>query len=335
MKREQRGPLFVRLPNWLGDLVLAWPVVEAASRAGDVLFGGPGAFREIVAPRFPASGYIGIDRRNRWAALPELRAAAPRAALLLTESLSSALLVRLAGIPRRVGYTAEGRGLLLTDRVPREGRARTSPRSGEYRILGEAAGLVVSVDAPSLVPLPSELEGGRRSLEGAGLARGRYAVLAPGASYGPAKQWAPERFGEVAIELERRGIRAVAVGSHGDRAAVDSMARTFAAGGGTLVNLCGRTGLPELIGILGGAEAVVTNDSGAMHVAAALRRPVVALFGSTSPVWTSASSPWVANLYAGYPCSPCYRRRCPIGYGCLEALSVRDATEALDRVLPR
>ena len=194
---------------------------------------------------------------------------------------------------------------------------------------------MVSAGAPSLAPLPSEVETGRRALEGAGLRGGSYAVLAPGASYGPAKQWAPERFGDVALELGRRGFQAVSVGSGGDRAAVDSMARAVAAGGGTLVDLCGRTGLAELIGIVGGAGAVVTNDSGAMHVAAALGRPVLALFGSTSPVWTSASSPWVENLYAGYPCSPCYRRRCPIGYGCLEALTVGDATEALARILPR
>jgi heptosyltransferase-2 len=336
VNREETGPLFVRLPNWLGDLVLAWPVVEAAAAAeGGVVFGGPEAFREIVAPRIPSARYVGIDRRSRWASLPEIRSAKPRAALLLTESLSSALLARLSGIPRRVGYAAEGRGLLLTHRVRRAGRARTSPRTAEYRLLGEAADLTVVTGEPVLVPLPSELEAGRHVLERAGsLQGGGYAVLAPGASYGPAKQWAPERFAEVGLELSRRGWASVLVGSGGDRAAVESVARTIGLGGGTPVDLCGRTGLGELIGVLGGAEVVVTNDSGAMHAAAALRRPVVAIFGSTSPVWTSASSPWVENLYAAYPCSPCYRRVCPIGYGCLAAVSARDAIEAVGKVLP-
>ena len=333
MNNEGTGPLFVRLPNWLGDLVLAWPVVEAAAAApGGVVFGGPEAFQEIVIPRAPSARYVGIDRRSRWASLPQIRAARPRGALLLTESLSSALLARMAGIPRRVGYAAEGRGVLLTHRVPRAGPARTSPRTAEYLVLGEAAGLGVRSGEPVLDALPSEREAGRHVLASAGLGSQGYAVLAPGASYGPAKQWAPERFAEIGLELSGRGLAPVAVGSGGDRAAVDSVAAAIA-GRAALVDLCGRTGLGELVGVLAGAEVVVTNDSGAMHLAAALRRPVVALFGSTSPVWTSASSPWVANLYAAYPCSPCYLRRCPIGYGCLEALSSRDAIEAIGRVM--
>ena len=336
MNREEPGSLFVRLPNWLGDLILAWPVVtSAAGRPGGAVFGGPEAFREIVASRFPRSRYIPIDRGRRWASLPDVRAAGPAAALLLTESLSSALLAWMAGVPKRIGYAAEGRSLLLTVCVPRDGLARTSPRAAEYRALGEAAGLAMSAELPRLAALPAEAEGAARLLAREGVAESRYAVLAPGASFGPAKQWAPDRFGAVALELRGRGLKVVAVGGRGDAAAAEAMARAVRAGGGSIVDLCGRTGLGELIGILAGAEVVITNDSGPMHVASALGRPVLALFGSTSPVWTSASSPWVANLYAAYPCSPCYRRECPIGYGCLSALTVQDATEALERILRR
>ena len=100
-----------------------------------------------------------------------------------------------------------------------------------------------------------------------------------------------------------------------------------------MTDVAGTTDLVELVGILAGARAVVSNDSGVMHLAAALGSPTVGIFGSTSPVWTSAAAPWVVNLYAAYPCSPCFRRTCPIGYRCLHAIEVDAAAGALDRLL--
>jgi heptosyltransferase-2 len=162
--------------------------------------------------------------------------------------------------------------------------------------------------------------------------------VAPGAAYGPAKQWGAGRFAEVASHLAaRHGLVIALVGAEGDREAGDAVERLVEGGAlGTrarVANLAGRTSLSELVGLLAGARGVVSNDSGVMHLAAALGRPTVAIFGSTSPVWTSASAPWVANLYAAYPCSPCYRRTCPIGYGCLRSVGVEEALAQADRLM--
>ena len=327
----RNGPLLVRIPNWLGDLVLAFPVLEAAAR-DNTIFLGPEPFRGIVGPRFPGTSYLVTDRARRWAVRPAIRAASPRAALLLTDSLSSAVLVWSAGIPVRVGYAGEWRSPFLTRVVRRAAPPRFLSRGTEYRVLAEAAGVRTAETAPRLEPLPEEVDRATATLGGAGLEGRRYLVIAPGASYGPAKQWGPDRFGAVAREGIRRGLVPVLVGSAADRPAGDAL-RAIASDGAPLLDLLGQTTLGELIGILAGAEAVLSNDSGVMHVAAALGRPTVAIFGSTSPVWTSSFSPWVRNLYAAYPCSPCYRRTCPIGYGCLRAIHPAEAVRALEELL--
>jgi len=333
MTRADRSPLLVRIPNWLGDLVLALPVLEAAAE-GPAIFVGPDAFRGLLEPRFPNALYLAASRLNRWAPVSAIRALRPGSALLLTESLSSAILAWLAGVPERIGYAAEGRGLLLTRRVARAGAPRSTSRAAEYRHLAAAAGIVPRSEIPTLEATPEESESGRVSLQRSGLEGARYVVLAPGASYGPAKQWEPKRFARAAAPIARRTGRAVVVvGGAEDRGAAASAAREARGAGARSIDLAGTTGLDELVGIVAGADGVISNDSGVMHLAAALRRPTVAVFGSTSPVWTSASAPWVTNLYAAYPCSPCYRRTCPIGYGCLRSIDAEDASRALELLL--
>jgi heptosyltransferase-2 len=174
----------------------------------------------------------------------------------------------------------------------------------------------------------------RKVLVGSGAGDSGYLAVAPGASYGPAKRWDPERFVESASGFARSsGLGVVVVGASEDREAAAAVADGVRRAGVRTASVAGMTQLPELVGILAGAAAVLTNDSGAMHLAAALGRPTVAIFGSTSPVWTSAAAPWVANLYAGYPCSPCYRRTCPIGYRCLRAIAPAEASSALVRLV--
>lgn len=339
MSGDDRPGLLVRVPNWLGDLVLAWPVLEsaahgAAQSAAPSIFAGPEAFRSFLEPRFPNTRYVAVSRARRWDAVGAIRAARPRKALLLTDSFSSALLAWLARVPERIGHDAEGRGFLLTKRVPRSGAARTASRVSEYQALAAAAGLSPASPAPRLAALPAEIARAERILERAGFAARGYLVVAPGASFGPAKQWEADRFVGAVARMEGRGDRGlVVVGAGDDRpvsAAVTEGARSARI---PCANLAGQTELPDLIGILAGATAVLSNDSGVMHVAAALARPTVAVFGSTSPVWTSVSAPWVTNLYAAYPCSPCYRRTCPIGYGCLRSIAPAQAAAALDRSL--
>ncbi len=334
MSSSPTRSLLIRVPNWLGDLVLALPVVRAAadrSREQPVLLLGPAPFASLLKPRFPEVRYIPWSRSHRWAPLGELRRARPETALLLTDSLSSAILAALAGIPRRIGYEAEGRGMLLTKRVERAFAARTAPRSEEYAALARAAGFSVPDTTPRLTPLTGEREVARALLRARGFPDAPYAAIAPGASYGPAKRWAPARFAKLALHLQaRHGFRSVLLGADEDSKAAEAVA---AVARDATLNLVGATDLPTFAGVLADAAIVLSNDSGAMHLAAALGRPTIGIFGSTSPAWTSASAPWVRNLYAAYPCSPCFRRTCPIGYGCLEAIGAEDAVDAADALL--
>jgi heptosyltransferase-2 len=313
--------------------VLAWPVVEAVvarARAAPVLV-GPGPFASILTSRYPAVHYHAWSRGARYALAGALRREHPGAALLLTESFSSALLAALSGARERIGFAGEGRGLLLTRRVPRPTPGRSTPRAREYRLLAEAAGIPVREEMPRLHALPSERDRAARLLQDDGVDPARYAVMAPGASYGPAKRWEPERYAALARRwAQSHGITTLLVGSEEDRDAAGAVAGPAAAAARDWV---GRTDLPALVGLLDGARVVASNDSGVMHLAAALERPTVAIFGSTSPAWTSAAAPWVRNLYAAYPCSPCFRRTCPIGYGCLKAVGAGDAIRTAEEFL--
>lgn len=328
-----RHPLLVRLPNWLGDLIQAWPVVRAAAEnpSGPAVFVGPAAFETLLASRFPSAAFVPWSRDRRFASVKTLRRLRPEKALLLTDSLSSAILVALAGIPERIGYAAEFRDPLLTRRVPRAAPARTTPRSREYIVLARAAGLDVEEAFPRLEALPSERVEAASLRRRAGVPDGPFAVLAPGASYGPAKRWEPGNFAKLAAALHARdGTRSILVGTRDDSGPAAEVARLSAP---AAFDLTGATDLASLTGLLDESTIVLSNDSGVMHLAAALRKPTVAVFGSTSPVWSAAEAPWVRALYAAYPCSPCFRRTCPIGYGCLRSIDASRAIGAAEDLL--
>ncbi len=326
-------PLLVRLPNWLGDLIQALPVVRAAAEDLErpAILLGPAAFAPLLKPRFPDAVYISWTRERRFAAAGEIRRHAPGTALLLTDSLSSALLAALARVPERVGYAAEFRGAFLTRRVRREAPARSRPRVEEYVALARAAGLAVPDLPPRIEVLEEERRAAALLLEERGLGAGRYAVIAPGASYGPAKRWDPENFASLATALHARdGTRSVLVGSREDVGPAAAVARLA---GRAALDVTGETDLPTLTGLLARSALAASNDSGVMHLAAALGTPTVAVFGSTSPVWSGTLAPWVRALYAAYPCSPCFRRTCPIGYGCLRSIGASRAIDAAEDLL--
>jgi heptosyltransferase-2 len=303
----------------------------AADRDRPAVFVGPAPFAALLTPRFPDVPFVPWTRERRFAAAGTIRTHDPGTALLLTDSLSSALLALLSGVPERVGYAAEFRDLLLTRRVPRRAPSRSRPRVEEYRELAEAAGLRVPDGLPRIEAMDGDRAGAEELLAARGFGAGRFLVLAPGASYGPAKRWVPDRFAALARALhDREGARAVLVGAKEDRSVSAEVAAALGPGA---LDLTGTTDLPALVGILDRAVLVASNDSGVMHLAAALGRPTVAIFGSTSPVWSSARAPWVRALYAAYPCSPCFRRTCPIGYGCLHAIEASQAIGAAEELL--
>ena len=231
-------------------------------------------------------------------------------AYVLPNSFKSALVPLFARIPGRIGFVGEARHWLLTDARRLDERALplmverfahlAAPR-GESR--------QGTLPNPRLRVEPAERE---QLMAQLGLPRpSRLVCFCPGAEYGPAKRWPPQYFGEVAAALAAEGNAVWIVGSSRER---DMGEAIRASSAGVAVNLCARTTLDQAVVLLSGADMVVTNDSGLMHVAAALDRPMVALYGSSSPAFTPPLSGRARILKFDVPCSPCFKRTCPLGH---------------------
>jgi heptosyltransferase-2 len=329
--------IVVLTPNWLGDAVMALPALAAVRRHDQ-------AATLIVAARPPTVGLFrmvpGVDR-----VLP-LEAASRRAdgealaqlktdcALLLPNSFGSAWAVRYAGIRERWGYASDFRSLLLTKAV-RKPRGRMH-QSAYYLALVSALGMAPTGEVPRIV-VPEEAR--RRASE----LLARHSVrddtvlvgMAPGAAYGGAKQWPPARFERVARLLhERRGIVSVLVGSRADRATGDQIVP-----GPHVVDVIGQTDLPVLAGVMARSRAFVSNDSGAMHMAAAVGLPVTAIFGATDERATaplgpaSPSAPAHEILTCDVFCRPCMLRECPIDHRCMKRIAPERVCAAVERQL--
>jgi heptosyltransferase-2 len=311
--------LLIVAPNWIGDALLAQPLFARlhAARPGLALHAVAPSWTAPVLARMPeieevietplVHGRLQLGARLRLAGV--LRAGRYDEAIVLPNSWKSALPPFLAGIPRRIGFVGEARYGLLNVRY-RLDEAAVPLMAERYAQLAAAPG-----DAPPRPFAPPRLEVDEANLAIAiarfGLDRARpVAAFCPGAEYGPAKRWPARHFAALARALAARGRRVWLIGSPGDRAIGDEIAKLA---NGAAINLCGRTDLAAAIDLLSIAEVVVSNDSGLMHVAAALGRPLVALYGSSSPAHTPPLAP--ARLVSlGIECSPCFQRECPLGH---------------------
>jgi heptosyltransferase-2 len=307
--------ILVVAPSWIGDALMAQPLL---ARLREKL---PGATLDVlaserVAPaarRMPEVNEVivapfrrgALELRARWKLGRALRARRYDQAIVLPNTWKSALAPFFADIPIRSGYVGESRfGLLNLLYRSSEGRA---PMALHYARLSEAPGKSPKepLPEPRLAVDPGQAAATLRRF---GLEPG-YAVLCPGAEYGPAKRW--PYFRELA---ERLRFRVVLLGGESDRAACGGIRGT---------DLAGRTTLDEAIEIVAAAALVVSNDSGLMHVAAALERPQVALFGSSSPRHTPPRSALARVVWLGLECSPCFARVCPLGhFRCMKDLPV-------------
>ena len=313
--------------------------------------------------------------QSPWSVAGRLRAERFDTALVLPNSPRSALEVWLARIPRRIGRDRPWRNWLLTETVaPRAGQSRMPKRSVKEvkrLILAPAGGpVIVARESPSgsahqihdylhlaaalganPEPLPPRLEISAAEIrqteadllseprnQARPSAPGQPLVLLglnPGAEYGPAKRWPAERFATVARELTRRmgNCLWLAFGAPGDWELCNDIARL--AGGGVL-NLAGKTSLRQLMALLKLCRVVLTNDTGPMHVAAALGTPVVSPFGSTSPELTGPGLPGDTRhqlLRSDAPCAPCFRRACPIDLRCMTGITTERVVAAVQAVL--
>ena len=325
--------LIVRTPNWLGDAVLALPAiaaVRAAHRDAELVVAAPAGINDLfredtdVAP----DRILAIDR-NREAG--ELRAVEADAILLLPNSFGSAWVARRSGIGQRWGFATSARWWMLTQAVP---PPRGRVHHVEYYLaLARGLGFDTASTVPRMSPSKSSVERAAALLEQAGVpATARLIGFAPGAAYGHAKRWPPDRVARVAADVASRGFVPVLVGSAADRGTGRAIESALPPGT-RVVNLIGRTTLPQLVGVVARCAAFVSNDSGAMHIAAALGVPLTAIFGPTDERVTSPSGGGPVDvLLRPVFCRPCMLRECPIDHRCMTRVRVEDVLGSIGRV---
>jgi len=245
-------------------------------------------------------------------------------AWVLPRSAKAALLPWLARVPQRTGYRGEMRYALIND------MRRPNPAHLAFVERQAALALAPDADLPAELPQPelqSTTEAQQAALARLGIGKRDEAVaLAPGAEYGPAKRWPVEKYSALATRLVEQGRPVWVVGGKAEHALGEAIREQAP----TARNLAGETTLLEAVDVLAAASGVVTNDSGLMHVAAAVGTPLVAIFGSSSPAYTAPASEAASIVCLALPCSPCFERVCPLGHtNCLRGIEVEKVHAAL------
>jgi heptosyltransferase-2 len=332
-------------PSWVGDMVMAQTLFVCLKQSHpdcqiDVL--APEWSRPILermpevrqALSFPV-GHGVLDMATRRNVAQNLRGQYQQA-ILLPNSLKSALVPFFAGIPKRTGWRGEMRFGLLND-MRKLDKQRYPLMIERFMALAFEPG----AELPKPYPKPSL----RIDAESRDAALARFALsvdrpvlaLCPGAEFGESKRWPAEHFAKVAEAKVREGWQVWLFGSKNDHAVGETIRQRLIPGlREEALNLAGETSLAEAIDLLSCAEAVVSNDSGLMHVAAALGRPLVSVYGSTSPAFTPPLSAQVEVVRLGLDCSPCFERTCRFGHNnCMRDLEPRSVIEALDRLTPQ
>jgi heptosyltransferase-2 len=323
--------ILVIAPSWVGDCMLMQPMLHRLHQRH------PGVLIDVLAPPWTEKllrqmpevndviinpfphGLFGLLARRRLG--QQLRSADYDQAIVLPNSWKSALVPFFAGIPLRTGFVGESRYVLLND-ARKLDKQRWPLMVERFAVLAEVANADIARPLPSPSLRVSEIQRAA-ALSKFGLSQDEpVAVFCPGAEYGPAKRWPAQYYAELAQYLRAQGYAVWLIGSPKDKEVADKI---VALGNEPCRNLCGVTDLSEAIALLSCADLVVSNDSGLMHIAAALDRPMLAIFGSSSPQFTPPLSLKAQVLKLDIDCSPCFKRECPLGhFNCMIKLTPKD-----------
>ena len=334
--------ILVRGVNWVGDTILTYPAVEGLKTLFPkchlaLLVPNPLIDLWRTSPHVDEVISFGGKRgkatfREDLALALSLRKRGFHLSIIFPRSFRSAFQIYLAGIPVRIGYKDEGRSFFLTHGMTRTQEILQTHRVHYYEKLLDPLGKVQRLPPPRIFLREEERRWAREKLEALDLPEGRLLIgMNPGATYGLAKCWYPERFGVLGKRLARKWrARVLLFGKEEERPMAEEILRHLGDDG---INFIGKTNLLQLAALLERCRLLVTNDTGTMHVATAVGTRVVALFGSTDPVTTG---PWgdghvIVSKQAS--CSPCLKRICPTDHRCMDLITVDEVEEILDRKL--
>jgi heptosyltransferase-2 len=331
------------MPNWIGDLVMATPVLSdlrAAYPQASItamcrtpiceLLADDGAINELFCFTKPSNNFL--RREDKRDIIAKIVAGKYDLGILLTNSFSSAWWFWQGKVGRRVGFSAHCRRFLLTDPVPLP--KEKMHQVDFYKKLLEPLGISRSNTAPRLSVSIKEVEASKQLLYQRGYVRGKKLIgINPGAAYGTAKCWPPERFRALAEKLlEEQGLFLLFFGDPSSAVLVKDICQGLPE---RVMNLAGVTSLRELACLIKDVDLLVTNDSGPMHIGAAFGVPLVALFGSTDEEWTGPYGQKEAVINKHVSCSPCFKRVCPIDFRCMTGITVEEVAAKVHAQLKR
>ena len=334
--------ILIRATNWVGDAVMSMPAFEALRENFPESHIAVLA-RPWVAPLYeshPAADEVisysrGQGYRKDFAEfLRVIRISRSRhfdMAVLFQNAFEAALIARLAGIKVRVGYNTDGRGFLLSHSVVRGTEVLKKHQVEYYLTFLRALGWEARTRDPLLRAGPESVNRARALLSSRGIGDEDWLVgVSPGAAYGPAKRWPVERFAAVADRaIKEWGAKVAVIGTEKEKELGETLLSAASPG---VVNLCGLTGLGDALALIQRCGLFVSNDSGLMHVAAALNVPTVAIFGSTDSVATGPRGKTARIVKRAMECSPCLKPECPVGYRCLLAVQPEDVWRTMEEL---
>lgn len=338
---ENPGKIMVRATNWIGDAVMSLPALEALRRSylpTEIVLVAKPWVSEIYANHPAVNRIITYDPTGEhrgatgfWKLVKTLQEEAFDAAVLLQNAFHAAWMAWLAKIPVRIGFARDGRGALLTDAIGAPPPAEYGHQVYYYLELLFRAGLIPAVEEVEEMHLTvsgDERRWAAAQLEQLGLGGPRFLIgITPGAAFGPAKRWLPDRFAALADRLiGALNADILILGSAAERPLAEEIGKAMRH---TPAIVTGETTLRQLMALLGECRVMVTNDSGPMHLGAALGLPVVAVFGSTDERATGPVSPRARVVKHPVECSPCGLRKCPIDFRCMTGISVSAVFDAV------
>jgi heptosyltransferase-2 len=335
--------ILIRSTNWVGDAIMTTPAIQAIRQnfpnAKITILAKPWV-KDIFAANHCIDHIIVYDSMHRHKGLrgqvrmaKELAEQGLDLAILLQNAFEAAWLAYLARIPRRAGYNTDARSLLLTHSVPLKKETKKIHQVYYYLRMLEGLGLETEGELKLfLSPPPDAATWAQKALFEAGVREGDDLIgINPGAAYGPAKRWLPERFVELAGMLTRQAdAKVVVFGTNADRKVGEGALATAPE---RVINMAGKTTLGQAMALMARCRVFITNDSGLMHVAAALHVPLVAIFGSTNPVTTGPFSDRVVIVRKDIDCSPCLKAVCPVDFRCMKEIMPEEIFAATLRML--